>query len=292
MEPATRFVVGTGLFGGLIGAFSWGLVSAFRRGRDDLGQQLPLPGVPPQGPIVQVGVTKPQRGRPKVRGFKLRLTRTQFSKLFPGLERLPRSVWPKARCGLWGCAYPRGAEGTPEGREVIKFTNDPQEAAAAQLLKESPVVGALPVFEVFKLRRRGSDLRDVWVLRSRLLPKASKKSLARALGRCGQAYGYALQVGGPEGYIRLLSCVDRAARYYGGIKPSPDDIQNYVDEFMDTIMNLQAQGITWTDLHPGNITEEYGRPMILDIGPYDVDNEDEALRAIPQLARPPQIAGR
>jgi hypothetical protein len=290
MNTAARVTAGVGLFGGLVGAFSWGLIAAYRRGRDEFGQQLPLPGVPippelPRGPIVQVGVTKPQKGRRKVHGFKLRLTRKQFAKLFPGLERLPRSVWPKAKCGLWGCAYPRGAAGTPEGQEVIKLTNDPNEAAAAQLVKESPVDGALPVLDVFRLKRRGPDLRPVWVLRSRLLPKAPQKSLARALGRCGQSYNYMLQTGAP-GYLRLLTCVDRTARFNFGIKPSPDEVQNYVDEFVDTSSNLQALGILWTDLHPGNITEVHGRPTILDIGPYDVDNQDRALAAIPQLARP------
>ena len=87
---------------------------------------------------------------------------------------------------------------------------------------------------------------------------------------------------GPEGFIGLLGCVDMHATRLG-MKPDPEEVEGFVMKFLDAVQDLRAEGIVWTDLHSGNVTsDDAGDPVILDIGPYAVaEQEDDE---IPLLA--------
>lgn len=207
-------------------------------------------------------------------GFRYRLSRTQLAALFPGIDRLPRDVWPQARCGLWGCAYPRGPRGTAGADEVIKFTADKEEALVARKLKGNPVPGVMPVLDVFELPRRklprpGQRIPQIFAIRTRRFKTPGK--LARVLGGCPKAFG-AWQVHKlPGSLYEFIRCVEfRAARH--GIDP----VRAYdaAERVVESVKGLERLGISWADLHSGNVTEdENGNPVIIDVGPYAVDHE-------------------
>jgi hypothetical protein len=226
---------------------------------------------------VQVGVTRPNKRRPTPQGFHMRLTKTQTAALFPGLTKLPRNVWPRARCGLAGCAYPRSEH------EVVKFTNDGHEAYVASLLRKSPIPGTLPVLDVRRIRRRPGE-KPVFAIVAKRLP--APKGLSRALAACpGPFVEFSQGRDAREGLPRLAACTLENARDLG-VRADFDEVRSFVSHFVDTVSELQSHGVLWTDLHRGNVTEdERGRPVILDIGPFSVDDEvDGELESVPLLA--------
>jgi hypothetical protein len=230
--------------------------------------------------VVQVGKKKiPERFlvNPKVpRGLRFRLTPSQFARLFPGLRDLPRDVWPTARCGIWGCVYPRGPAGTPEGRQVVKFTADPDEAEAARRLAWSPVPGTLPVLDVQKIRGTVAPVFAIVAQRF-----AAPGELARVVGHCSRPFVIWRLKGDPTDFERFTGCVEAHA-----IRARVDRAKafDFTGKLVKAVAGLARRGIVWTDLHAGNVTQdEAGDPIILDVGPYRVRPTVEPA-PIPELA--------
>lgn len=248
-----------------------------------LGQPAPetpplAPETPRLAPIVQVGKIKSTPTR-TAQGFRLRLTRTQFQHLFPGVERLPRGVWPRARCGLWGCAYPRGVPGSPHAGEIVKFTADDDEAVTASRLMRRPVPGVVPVFGVYKLKTKIQHcLRPVLPMRPSPEPckvyaiRAARfgppNKLTRAVTACGRRFAE-YRVGRrriDDFYWCLEQSMERA-----GIKDR-DRVKDFVIKAFQAVRGLDELGVRWTDFHSGNVSQdEHGNPVIIDIGPWKIE---------------------
>lgn len=262
-------------------------------------------------PVVQVGKRR-LRGVPSAlhekvpRGLRVQLTPNQFAKLFPGVDRLPRELWPRARCGAWGCAYPRG----PGSDEVVKFTADLLEAKAAVRLARHPVAGVVRVSSVHELRRTkipapGKRVPRVFAVVTERLPEPTLA--ARLVGGCGGLpFGMWRLHKDPGMFTNFLACLERrTAHTYGtmvekglrgrGKMPTysydvfRQRIQRFTGQFLAAVERLEKQGLTWVDLHQGNLTQDVdGNPKILDIGMFQIKplpggaNED-----IWVLARPP-----
>lgn len=256
----------------------------FGRARRRDSRQLPLPGFPADLPppvTVQVGARRVPRSlaqlRPIPPGFKMKLSRTQFAELFPRLARIPTDIWPKARCGLWGCVYPRGPKGTPEAGEVVKFTADKDEAFAAERLRENPIRGALPVKGVYKLRNV-----PVFAIVARRFEKPGK--LARIVSAaCNSPFVRWRLRGDPADLLRFTGCVESYA--YRVTPPlDPKRAVAFAERLVSTVTDLELAGIEWGDLHAGNLTQDQrGDPVIIDIGPRIFHPGPESVR---ELARP------
>jgi hypothetical protein len=287
-----------------------GLVLAFRRRRHGLGQLPPgihLGQLPPdvRPPVVQVGrlyaFEMPPRGgsfgppglrliparrRVRAKGFKLRLTRNQFEKLFPGVGRLPRDVWPRARCGMFGCVYPRGPEGTSGAREVIKFTADAREALAAARLQRDPAPGSIPILELHKLLphpyKREWEVpheRRVWAIRTR---RFDPSRVARMVGVCAEGTGYPSQLADVR--LDFLRCVDEESARR---KISPERATKFAVSTIEAVRALWQRGILWHDLHRGNLMQDAaGEPVIIDVGAAEKIIDPGREDAPPMLERP------
>ena len=199
----------------------------------------------------------------------------QFRALFPDAaaadSKLPRDVWAKARCGFWGCAYPRGKN------EVVKFTADDDEAQAAERVRRDPIKGALPVRAVYRLRRRKGP--PVFAIVSQRF--APPGAVATVIGKCGPHYGRALAHGDPLQFDAFKGCIRQRTQIHGLPR---DEVRAFAQKTIEAVDDLRRAGIDWVDLHAGNVTQNAaGDPVIIDLGPRWI--EPAAGEEIMDLAR-------
>jgi hypothetical protein len=246
------------------------------------------------GLTVQVGKKKIPEGqsgkRPVGPGYMLTLTPTQAARIFPGLTEPPRDAWKRAKCGVWGCAYVRGPAGTPEHGQVVKFTVDEDEARVALRVKQRPVQGVARVVDVVRLMERrlrpGKGSPVFAIIAQRYAPPGK---IARIVGNCA-GHRFAAWRGGAPGGIIFPSCIRSRAEREG---VSPDAAIDFAMLANEAVDGLSERGVEWVDFHPGNVTQdEHGDPVIIDLGPYYI--EDKPGEEVAELAAPkrPRYGGR
>lgn len=202
--------------------------------------------------------------------YRVCLTGTQEQKLFRGKA----SRQKKLGCGVFACAYT-----SPAKTRVVKFTRDAQDVAALLEAQKTGVVAK--VYAVYKLARPGrtiptrdpftmrvSDARDVPVYalvveRLRTVPSDEREAVDD----------------------ELLAIRDQVVDQ--GMSPN-DFCDAQRDEDGNTgcgdvqvaalriYEKLKAAGISWNDMHAGNIGyDKNGRMKVLDLGLTDTELKHE-----------------
>ena len=211
----------------------------------------------------------------------IRLTASQEKKLFGG--RTPKYIGQ----GKDACAYKVNGD-------VVKFTGNAQDAAASVALARKPVRGVVRIQGVARV----SDWPGgPWAVKSKFVPRPGPLTeLARGCAVQGHmdnlwAERFTRAQKDPRVLSRAMPVPKSVVACILVRAPSariaPGKAVKFLRELSDTQVRLaRATGIHWGDTSSfGNISEENGKPVIIDLGSSVVPRRYfEALERTPELA--------